>query len=241
MPAIGDLLGARAGGARSVRIGTGAITDHNLDRRVPPKPISHDRRLPAAKHFDRLAHHQVNDDSAVPMAALDRPVVDTDHHRWCSRRWTPRASQHPQNSVAADGHAQTRSQASCRRSAQGVVQRAEGFIHPPPAAMPRRRQRIWLLSECSLGAARVDAFEPANLDANQDTQAKTRLIGELASVATMSARTGLRTARTRRRAHRGSRVHPEVAGPVVPSFDTLASRVQQRRQPRNASHSAFAL
>ena len=142
---------------------------------------------------------------------------------------------------AADGHAQTRSQASCRRSAQGVVQRAEGFIHPPPAAMPRRRQRIWLLSECSLGAARVDAFEPANLDANQDTLAKTRLIGELASVATMSARTGLRTARTRRRAHRGSRVHPEVAGPVVPSFDTLASRVQQRRQPRNASHSAFAL
>ena len=81
MPAIGNLLSAWTGGASCIRIGAGAVSGHDLDARVLPKPTRNDRRLPAAEDFDRAAPLQIDDDGPVAMTTLDSPVIDGNDDR----------------------------------------------------------------------------------------------------------------------------------------------------------------
>ena len=204
------------------------------------KPVGDDRRLPAAKHLDRLASLQINDDGAVPMTALDGPVIDADDNRWRGRRGTSGTPQLPQHSVAAHGHAQPRSKASRRFSAEGVAERAHSLAQSLRAALARCGQTVERLGEGTPGAIRVDALESANVDRERDALPEARQITELALVASMHLGAAAQATRTRRTANR-ARSPPPVGDrrfrpTPFPPIDVLANCLQRSRQAWNDGH-----
>ena len=185
VPTIRDLDGVGRALARAVRIGAGAVARDHLDAGVGAQPGRERLGPPVGQQIHDPVALEVDEHRPVAVAAAPRPIIHREH----ARRWRGlgaalgRADHAPQR-VGAGGHGQALGQAcsgfAAEREAEVTLQGAE------PAGAPRAggSDIPQAFGEGLPGAGRVEAAEPACLDAQHHRAA---LPGQVAQGALVMA------------------------------------------------------
>jgi hypothetical protein len=200
MPAICDLDRVWGALAYAIGIRTGPVACDDLDPGMLAKPHGQGLGLPIGQKVDHGVALEIDQGSAIPMAAPPGPVIDGEDTR--HRRplvVVADAADQPQQRVRAGRHGQPLAQPPAGLAAECQADMALQAAQPLGSACASPGDTGQALGEGLAGTGRVKAAEPPRPDAQCHRATLPRQIGKRALVSTVEPLGRLATRRTRRR------------------------------------------
>ncbi|KOV86916.1 hypothetical protein ADL01_05650 [Streptomyces sp. NRRL WC-3618] len=159
--AVGDLDRFRGAEPGALRVSPSPVPAEDLHARVRGEPVGQRSCLAAREHVDDLVRLTIGNHRRVPDTAAGGEIIDTEDPRGVVERvrHRPDAVQQPHS---PRGQPQGSSHPGPDAARQGERDSVQELAEPVSAPRVRAAQPRYLLSECALGASRIDAHEASH-------------------------------------------------------------------------------